>query len=128
MRRKALCDLTSHPPNIHTQGDDQDLNHSPLNCCGLGENEIGHFGDIHVVQVAVYEHMTELIGRHFETEIGSVWTCWIFFISCCNITIFWNYPMFFASKLCLSLISPRKNEGTRCFFSCTMSFFMPAPV
>lgn len=77
--KKASCDLTPHPPNVYSQGDDQDLNHSPVNCCGLGENEIGPFGDILAVQVTVYERITELIDGHFEPEMGSVWSCWIFY-------------------------------------------------
>lgn len=79
MRKKASCDLTPHPPNIHTQGNNQDLNHSPANSCGLGENEIGPFGDILVVQMTVDECITELSDRHFEPEMVSIWSRCIFY-------------------------------------------------
>lgn len=127
MRKKALCDLTPHPPNIHSQGDDQDLNHCPVNCHGLGENEIGPFGDVLVMQVTVYECITELIDRCSELETGSVWSCWIFLVSVTISLYFWNYPMVLCKQALLITI-PRKNEGTKCFFSCTTGFFMSAPV
>lgn len=95
MRKKALCDLTPHPPNIHTQGDNQDLNHSPANCCGLGENVIGPFGYILVEQVTVYECIIELINRHSEPEMGSVWSHCIFLSPVTISRYFWNYPMVF---------------------------------
>lgn len=122
MRKKALCDLTPHPPNIHTQGDNQDLNHSPANCCGLGENVIGPFGYIHVEQVTVYECIIELINRHFEPEMGSVWSHCIFYHLSQYHDISGTILCFFYS----SLTTTRKSEGTRCFFSCTMGFFISA--
>lgn len=61
-----MCDSVSPPPNIFTN--DQSLNHSSVNDCAVGENDIGPICDILVMQAVVIRKNGVSLQMHIEID------------------------------------------------------------